>query len=226
MDENGDKRQRHHGPRRGQRGGWRGRGREFERHSGMPRDTEKKVQSGWGHAPTSEEESRKEEEGATTQEQTEDQQVASPPAEAVEEAPVKTLDDYLAEKAAHKLNVSLPAPRRANEGVDESKWKNTVVIKRDEEEEVYFAINKEDKKKPQVTKQPTKVALPVEQTFFDAKPTRGGPREGGRGGARDGVRGGRGGRGRGGQRGGAYRGQSRAFAPNVNDASAFPILTK
>ncbi|KAG0325534.1 hypothetical protein BG000_001770, partial [Podila horticola] len=53
----------------------------------------------------------------------------APSPEPVEpEAPVKTLDDYLQEKAAKALKIALPATRAANAGADHSQWKNAKVL--------------------------------------------------------------------------------------------------
>lgn len=46
----------------------------------------------------------------------------------------KTLDEYLKEKEATKFR--LDQGRQANEGSDDSQWKNTVVFKKDED--AYF----------------------------------------------------------------------------------------
>lgn len=63
-----------------------------------------------------------------------DQEAASP----VEpEEVVKTLDEYLAEKANKSLNVNLPEARKANEGSDDTKWKDTVAFVKSEEPELF-----------------------------------------------------------------------------------------
>lgn len=63
-------------------------------------------------------------------------------AEAAEaEEKVKTLEEYLAEKANKSLNVALPEARKANEGADDKKWENAVAFVKEEEPE-YFAVNK------------------------------------------------------------------------------------
>jgi plasminogen activator inhibitor 1 RNA-binding protein len=54
------------------------------------------------------------------------------------EAPTKTLDEYLAEKAAHAVKLALPSVRSANEGSDASKWKNVKPLEKPVEE-VYYA---------------------------------------------------------------------------------------
>lgn len=63
-------------------------------------------------------------------------------AEAAEaEEKVKTLEEYLAEKANKSLKVSLPEARKANEGSDDKKWENAVAFVKEDEPE-YFATNK------------------------------------------------------------------------------------
>jgi plasminogen activator inhibitor 1 RNA-binding protein len=48
---------------------------------------------------------------------------------------VKTLDEYLAEKANKNLKVTLPEARKANEGADDAKWKDAVAFSKVEEPE-------------------------------------------------------------------------------------------
>lgn len=63
-------------------------------------------------------------------------------AEAAEaEEKVKTLEEYLAEKANKSLKVALPEARKANEGSDDKKWENAVAFVKEDEPE-YFATNK------------------------------------------------------------------------------------
>lgn len=63
-------------------------------------------------------------------------------AEAAEaEEKVKTLEEYLAEKANKSLNVSLPEARKANEGSDDNKWENAVAFVKEEEPD-YFGTSK------------------------------------------------------------------------------------
>jgi hypothetical protein len=123
-------------PRRGTRGGWHGHGREFDRHSAALPDSDKKVKKGWGDAG-------EEIADGTTEapvDTTTVEQVQVSPEE--EEPDVKTLSEYLAEKASLAQARKLPAPRKPNEGavaVDE-KWKNAVPLKREEEEDL-FSLN-------------------------------------------------------------------------------------
>ncbi|KAI8851301.1 hypothetical protein BC829DRAFT_415303 [Chytridium lagenaria] len=218
------------------RGGYRGR--EFDRHSSNPRhDGEKKDVAGkgsWGNPVTAEGEAAKDgETPAADKENVEGaegekaEEVAPEP-----EEKLKTLEEYLAEVAAAKP-VAAAAVRKANEGSDDSQWKDAVVLAKAEVEEDYFSGNKSNKSGKKTTKEvKTKVALDIEQKFADEQPARGEGYRGGRGGARGGrgapggARGGeRGSRpstGRGGpnNRGGPKQG---GFV-NVADPNAFPSL--
>ncbi|RUS27636.1 hypothetical protein BC938DRAFT_482965 [Jimgerdemannia flammicorona] len=115
-----------------------------------------------------------------------------------EEEVLKTYDDYLAEKAKKLLNVSLPDARKPNEGSDDTKWKDTVVLEKSEEEEVFFVGGKasEQGQRTKTTSKKEKVFLDIEQRFTE-RSSRG-----------DGFRGGRG-RGRGGDRDRPQRGGDR-----------------
>lgn len=63
-------------------------------------------------------------------------------AEAAEaEEKVKTLEEYLAEKANKSLKVSLPEARKANEGSEDKKWENAVAFVKEEEPD-YFGTSK------------------------------------------------------------------------------------
>lgn len=58
---------------------------------------------------------------------------------AVEEEPeeqTKTLDEYLAAKKAAAA-AALPELRKANEGADDSKWKDAVALEKQEEEDFF-----------------------------------------------------------------------------------------
>jgi plasminogen activator inhibitor 1 RNA-binding protein len=55
------------------------------------------------------------------------------------EESTKTLEEYLDEKKASQ-NFRLQQQRKANEGSDDSQWKNTVVLEK--EEDVFFAGGK------------------------------------------------------------------------------------
>lgn len=233
------------GGRGGPRGGGAGaRGREFDRRSGTGRrDTEKKEVAGkgsWGNPVTAEEEGSKvaeQEIAAADGTATPEENAAGADAAAEPETPkepeevLKTLDQYFAEvqakKGAQEANV-----RKANEGADESQWKDAVVFEKKEEEEYFVGGKSKGKKAAAVAQTPKekaqKVFAAIEQRFAD-EPKRGG-REGGRGG-RGGGRGQGGdrpdsGRGRGGQnnrRGGRAAAGGDANV-NVADERAFPSL--
>lgn len=194
------------------------------------------MEKGWGQSATTEEDARDE-----TGFVADVDGVVSPVdanGDAVEsEPPVKTLDDYLAEKAAAKKpSLALPVQRQANEGADASKWKNTVAIQRPPvEEEMFFkptAAGKKDKAVAAQQQKSTKSnkTVAIEVKFMDEPAPRFERSE--RGGSRGGARGGasRGGASRGGaSRGGASRGQGSTRGgptPNVSDKSAFPTLAK
>ncbi|OLL25485.1 hypothetical protein NEOLI_003239 [Neolecta irregularis DAH-3] len=133
-----DERSRGRGRGRGSRGG---RGRDFDRRSGSGHiDTDKSVRQGWGDESTAQQDG---ENIASDDKKTERAEGASDSAApAVEEDRSKTLDEYLAERAekAAVISRTLEA-RRANEGTDESKWKDAVELTRDDSEtkESYFA---------------------------------------------------------------------------------------
>lgn len=114
-------------PRRGTRGGWHGHGREFDRHSGTLPDSDKKIKKGWG------------EPGEPVEvDAAAEQPVEGSPVEEVKEPEeeVKTLEEYLAEKASLKAR-NLPAPRKPNEGKEDPKWKNAVPLQRVEDEDIF-----------------------------------------------------------------------------------------
>ena len=208
-----DQHRRHaHRPRRGQRGGWSGHGRQMDRHSGLPRDSEKKVTQGWGQA--SEEDGTVANAAAVPVEGVEGEASSPVPVEEPEEV-VKTLDDYLAEKAAQKLQIALPAPRKANEGTDGSKWKNTAPLERVDDDVFYAGDDKKKAQKEKIAAAALKQHVAITMKFNDEPKFASRGERGGRGGDRGG---------RGGSRG-SNRG-SRSYAPNVNDSKAFPILTK
>lgn len=123
----------HHGPRRGQRG-FRGRGRQFDRHSGTHPDSERKVAKAWGEPGTEE---AVVDSNTPVDEKAADKVVEAEPVEV--EPPVKTLEEYLAEKATITKH-ALPAPRKANEGEDGNKWKNAVPLVREEVGELFPEI--------------------------------------------------------------------------------------
>ncbi|KAI9295992.1 hypothetical protein K502DRAFT_329433 [Neoconidiobolus thromboides FSU 785] len=194
------------------------RGREFDRHSGTGRvDTEKAVENFVGKATENYDEATKDE-------------ASKDDAATPEESPVepednsKTLDEYYAELAAAKADKEEKEARKANEGTDDSKWKDGVVLKKADED---FFTGKGMKKAQKKEKVVSKTFLDIEQKFNEPQREQRenrGPRE---------QRGGRGGQkgGRGNNRGGnANRGNNRGGAKNaprpipLNDQNAFPSL--
>ncbi|GAA5832178.1 hypothetical protein JCM11251_004269 [Rhodosporidiobolus azoricus] len=204
-----------------------GGGRPFDRQSQTGRvDSEKAEAAGWGA-----EEGKKELEA---EQQGESDAKAEVPAEGaatpVREAPIEeedntqTYEQYLAAQAEKKLALNaLPEARKANEGEDaDALFKNAKVVakKGEEDEEWLFGAPKEASTKAKKEKA-GKQFLEVEFRSAprprrdEREPTRGGRPSRGRGE----------GRGRGGARSaGAPRGASKASAPAVPDASAFPAL--
>ncbi|OUM63403.1 hypothetical protein PIROE2DRAFT_69383 [Piromyces sp. E2] len=152
--------------RRGGRGEYKGRGREFDRHSGSARrDSQKKDVAGkgsWGKPTENLEE-------VVEVEQNENEEEVK---ETKPEEKLMTLEDYLASQAK-KAIVNENTIRTANEGVDESKWAETVELSKDEE--AYF-VGKGNEKSHRVKKQKEKTYVyEIEQRFNDS-------RRGGRGG--------------------------------------------
>ncbi|ORX40361.1 hypothetical protein BCR36DRAFT_339931 [Piromyces finnis] len=152
--------------RRGGRGEYKGRGREFDRHSGSARrDSQKKDVAGkgsWGKNTENLEETA----------EVEQNEVEEEVKETKPEEKLMTLEDYLASQAK-KTVANENTIRSANEGVDESKWGETVELSKDEE--AYFA-GKGNEKVHKVKKQKEKTFVyEIEQRFNDS-------RRGGRGG--------------------------------------------
>ncbi|RHZ46094.1 hypothetical protein Glove_634g12 [Diversispora epigaea] len=148
----------------------------------------------------------------------EDETANEEPVPIVEEE-VKTFDEYLAEKAQKSLDISLPEVRKANEGADDSQWKDAVPLEKDDEEDMLFA-GKEHSTRLKSKKSKAKNYLEIEQTFIE-RSGGGFPRGRGRG------RGSRGGGRRdqdigGGGGGGGRRG--RGGYVNLDDQRAFPSL--
>lgn len=141
-----------------------------------------------------------------------------------EEDNTLTLDQYLAQKAEKEASL-LPKleTRKANEGADDSLWKDAIQVQKGEEEEAYFATKRKSAPKARTEKK-EKVFLEIDARF--ERPDRGG--RGGRGRGDRGDRGGaRPGRGRGGdgsRRGGGGRSNGPAVV-NVDDEKAFPSLS-
>ncbi|KAF9192518.1 hypothetical protein BGZ50_008484 [Haplosporangium sp. Z 11] len=202
-------------PRGGRHGG-------YDRHSGTGIvDSEKKENNRLGDATTAPLEGEKDAQltaeatGATTPEPVEPEVV------------VKTLDDYLQEKANKALKLSLPEARAANAGADNSQWKDTKVLEVVETGD-FIKMGKETTVKSRKTKKETKVLITnIEVRYTEPAREQSAPRGAFRGG-RGGERGARGGdrspRGaRGGNNASAPR---RAAAPrvNVDDTELFPSL--
>jgi len=149
---------------------------------------------------------------------------AQPEVEAEPEDNTKTYQEWLAEQKKENIGGNLPEARKANEGVDDSQWKDAVALKKEEDDDILFAQTKEGKARKQKEKK--------EKTFieFDLPARSSGQSERGRGGRGRGEgrgRGGdRGGRGRGSQRGAPRSNGPRAALPvDTSDASAFPSLS-
>jgi plasminogen activator inhibitor 1 RNA-binding protein len=141
-----------------------------------------------------------------------------------EEDNTVSYDQYLAQKAAEESALPTLAPRSANEGVDESQWKDTVEVTK-AEEDAYFAPKAKNAPK-QKAKKEEKVYIEIDARF--ERPRGGGDRgRGGDRGARGGGRG-RGDNGGGRGRGGGDRGPRGGRGPagvDVADEKAFPSLS-
>ncbi|KAI8645278.1 hypothetical protein BD408DRAFT_480763 [Parasitella parasitica] len=185
------------------------RGRQFDRHSGTGVvDTEKKINKGWGKAGTSEAEAAKDTLSPADPDAPE-AEVATP---VEEEEQVKTLDEYLAEKANKSLKVSLPEARKANDN-DDSAFNGTVAFSKEQFEEFYVSKETKTVKKTTEKTRKEKVFVKIEQRF-EEKPrpeVRKNDRRGGRGGKSNNNN---------------RRSTKNAATPAVNlqDASAFPTL--
>ncbi|KAI8968567.1 hypothetical protein BDF20DRAFT_897070 [Mycotypha africana] len=202
---------------RGKDNGRPTRGRQFDRHSGTGIvDSEKKIKRGWGKPETAEAEAANDKLNPADPDAPEADAPVSEP-----EEQVKTLEEYLAEKANKSLNVSLPEARKANDDADDA-FKGAVAFKREEEEEYFANKNAKSSKKNADKPRKEKVFVDIEQRFEDKsndfRGRRGNDRRGGRG---NGRRGGN----NNGRRGGNNRQQSKTPAVNLEDASAFPSLS-
>lgn len=128
-----------------------------------------------------------------------------------EEEQVKTLEEYLAEKANKSLKVSLPEARKANDA-DESAFKGTVAFAKQEFEEFYISKEtKTTKKTEKVRKE--KVFVEIEQRFQEkARPEfrKNNDRRGGRPNNKNSNN--------------RRAAKSNVPAVNLQDASAFPTL--
>ncbi|KAF9976868.1 hypothetical protein BGZ73_007576 [Actinomortierella ambigua] len=194
-------------------------GREFDRHSGTGiADSKKKEKQGWGNpttAPIEGSEDAAKAENAEAEAAEADAAVAPEPA-------VKTLEDYLAEKAAKSLKVSLPEARAANAGADQSQWKDTVVLEVAEAEN-FIKMGKDSEPKAKGNKGKKEKQIVEIDMRFNEPAREPAPRDAFRGARGRGGNAPRGGAPRGGARGGAPRaGASRPV--NVNDTELFPTL--
>ncbi|KAG9079070.1 hypothetical protein FS749_008857 [Ceratobasidium sp. UAMH 11750] len=137
-----------------------------------------------------------------------------------EEDNTMTLTEYLAKKKASEAVPSKPEGRAANEGADNSLWKDAVQLQRDEDEDNYYVGKTKTAHKARARKE-EKVIIEIDARF--APPERSGRGRGDRG---RGDRGrGRGGRGRG-DADHQPRRDSRSNQPvDVSDESAFPSLS-
>lgn len=185
----------------------------------MPKDSERKANAGWGtgEAPT-DAEGVTETEITPTGAEGENVEVA-PEVQEEPDAPVKTLEEYLAEKAAAKSNIT-----RQVRKVDGSQYTDVVRIKKDEEDEALFpgvaTASKEDGNKKK--KDPKKTILEIDAQFQQVRVS--GRGRGGRGRGGDRGRGRGRGESRGGSRGGRGAGRGNARIPDVKDVNSFPVL--
>ncbi|CAO3692250.1 unnamed protein product [Rhizopus stolonifer] len=135
------------------------RGRQFDRHSGTGIvDSEKRVNQGWGKPGKSEAEGAKDTLNPADPDAPE-QEAAAAPVEA--EEVVKTLDEYLAEKANKALNVTLPEARK----VDDSVFEGAVVHTKEEVQDFYVSIKETKTKKTTEKSRKEKVLVDIEQRF-------------------------------------------------------------
>ncbi|KAF8961695.1 hypothetical protein BGZ46_001301 [Entomortierella lignicola] len=210
---------------RGDRGGRAPRGGRhggFDRHSGTGIiDSEKKENKRLGDPTESSLEAEKD--AAVTEEA-----AAAAPEPVEVEAPVKTLEDYLAEKAAKSLKIALPEARAANAGSDDSQWKNAQVLEVEETGD-FIKMGKESIAKTKKGKKEAKVLITdIDLRYTEPAREPSAPRgafRGGRGGApRGGDRAPRGARG--GNSSAPRRGPAapRGASVNVDDQELFPSL--
>ncbi|KAI8147874.1 hypothetical protein BJV82DRAFT_593720 [Fennellomyces sp. T-0311] len=184
------------------------RGRQFDRHSGTGIvDNEKKVNQGWGRPETAQWDAAHD--TLSPDDPAAEGQAGSGTATPAE-PDYKTLEEYQANQQAQRdSRFKLPEARQANEGADDSQWKNAVPLNRNKDDDVYFS-GKEVSAKTKNKSKKEKVYIDIEHPPH---------RPAGRGGDRGRGRGrGRGAGGRGG------RGRSLNMDVNLSDASAFPTL--
>ncbi|KAG0304872.1 hypothetical protein BGZ99_002256, partial [Dissophora globulifera] len=210
---------------RAPRGGRGGRHGGYDRHSGTGIvDSEKKEIQRLGDPAVAELEGEKD--AVLSAQETS----ASFPAEPAEpEEVVKTLDEFLAEKAAKALKVALPKARAANAGADDSQWKNAKVLEVEETGD-FIKMGKDSVTKSRKTKKEAKVLITDIDIRYTEPARDPAPRSafrGGRGGDRGGRGGDRGARGSHGSDRGARRGGAAprsGTAVNVDDQELFPSL--
>ncbi|KAJ2860095.1 hypothetical protein GGH94_005722 [Coemansia aciculifera] len=193
------------------RGSARGRGRQFDRHSGTGLvDSEKKEKQGW----LGSEKDLVTDGAEATQEAKKDQEgvAAAPVVKEEPEEVIKTLDDYMKERESASVDTKRTL-RKANEArVDQSQLKGQVAL--DKKDEDFFAPIATQKSRKQKERK-EKVFVDIEQRFADESSRRGAFRGGPRGGA--GGPQNRGGR-------GAFAANRGGNRVNINDESAFPSL--
>ncbi|KAJ2589901.1 hypothetical protein H4R99_007297 [Coemansia sp. RSA 1722] len=187
------------------RGAFRGRGRQFDRHSATGLvDSEKKEKQGW----LGDEKALVEDDAKAATEAKKDLAEGGAATPVVEEEPeevVKTFEDYLKERESSSLEGDRSL-RKANEGaVDKAQLKGAVALSREEED--FFAPAQSQKTRKQRERK-EKTFVDIEQRFVEDQPRRGAFR-GGRGGQRGDRRG---------------NGSSRPTRVNINDERAFPSL--
>lgn len=241
----------------GQVFGDRGGKREFERHSGSDKTGVKAVDKregggshNWGTVKDDMEEQMKEAENPDWSTQVEDAENQDPNESAVEtseanpevpeeEAIVKqmTLDEWKAMEGKNRFKSQFNI-RKPNEGVDDTQWKQTYVLKkpRESENEEEEDEEEEDEGYEDEPRRSKNILHNIKITFNDSpRRGRGGGRRGrggsggdGRGGSNEGS-GGRGeGRGRGGPRVNqrADKKGPRESAPCMDDENDFPRLVQ
>ncbi|KAJ2782217.1 hypothetical protein H4R18_002426 [Coemansia javaensis] len=181
------------------RGAPRGRGRQFDRHSGTGLvDSAKKEKQGWLGAP---EDMPADGAQAAEDAKKDAQDGAATPVDEEPEEAVKSLEDYLKERSANSIDAKRTV-RKANEaGVDKSQLKEGVALQKTTES--FFeptATRKTQRQKERKVKQ----FVDIEQRFNDQ--------------GRGAFRGGRGGGPR------PERRPTRGAQVNLGDKNAFPTL--
>ena len=208
--------------------GDRGRGRQFDRHSGTGREeTAKSQRQGWGGtdgASAVKIEKDSKEDAKEDAEEFAKEDAADVKAEKEAQQPVQdntlTLDEYLKSQAEKRPQLAATAPRTVQE--DESYGQR---LERGEGES-YFAGQEKKSQAPRPRKEKQLVEIDLPSYASESAPSTRGSGRGGRGGARGG-RGGRG-AGRGGNRGersNRSRGGRQGPVVNLADEQAFPSLS-